>query len=767
MNETESQLSAYGFGHQSRLSMHYFPVDSSYNIIESQKTSKTIYDPIHGHITFSKLMWDIIDTPQFQRLRNLKQLSTSYFIYPGNNHTRFEHCLGTGFLSKDLIDRCFDLVQKNKNENINLDLNEIEYYKNCVSIAGLCHDIGHGPFSHSFELILENLGIKDWDHEEFGGKIIKYLIDENNIEGIDNDMLKMINSLIDGNNLHNTEYNWIYQIVANKENSIDVDKFDYIQRDIYHSGVKTLSVDYTRIFKDINIINDNICFSEKTDMSLHSLFQARYCLHHKIYNHPQSICVESMIKDALLLSKDYFKFEEAITSVEKFIKLDDTILNTMLTFSLNSDEEIRTNKNLLSSEKLIKKVYNREFYNIIGEIPIPIGKKEEPKLDEFLCNENPKDEFYLTENDIIGLSENIFKDRYFNSVYCISKEGVVYFADARIIQLFVEGSRVIYENKNFLLYEKYKVLADLLLKQRKSYLDSYSSFQIDSVKEKENSMNTNIVKRGDNLLKSKNSFKKSLASQTAKNSYLKIRNKVLNEPEPKEKKYTSLSSVCDVLTKVYRGVSYEIKRKERSLLFRKNYILKNRKQKKSHSKSDKELNMTIDLLQEIENQKTSFVCFKKSKVASMKSLKSQRSSSNIRFKYNFEKNSTENKPIYNNLILLKNFFGNDKGIKDIKDDENESKKNQMYDLMPLNYDALWKRKDSNRKNISMNILKANDFFKNMKNNNGNVNNIRLNKLKKIQLNRKEMMNQKLRNIYYSDLEKILLSEHFNNYLHPK
>ena len=400
MYETESQLSAYGFGHQSRLSMHYFPENSSHDIIQSQKTFKTIYDPIHGHITFSKLMWDIIDTPQFQRLRNLKQLSTSYFIYPGNNHTRFEHCLGTGFLSKDLIDRCFDLVQKNKNENINLDLNEIEYYKNCVSIAGLCHDIGHGPFSHSFELILENLGIKDWDHEEFGGKIIKYLIDENNIEGIDNDMLKMINSLIDGNNLHNTEYNWIYQIVANKENSIDVDKFDYIQRDIYHSGVKTLSVDYTRIFKDINIINDNICFSEKTDMSLHSLFQARYCLHHKIYNHPQSICVESMIKDALLLSKDYFKFEEAITSVEKFIKLDDTILNTMLTFSLNSDEEIRTNKNLLSAEKLIKKVYNREFYNIIGEIPIPIGKKEEPKLDEFLCNENPKDEFYLTEKDI-------------------------------------------------------------------------------------------------------------------------------------------------------------------------------------------------------------------------------------------------------------------------------------------------------------------------------------------------------------------------------
>ena len=400
-NESQfSQLSYYGFGHQTHLSMPYFPPDSEINTYQTTTPSKTLFDPIHGHITFSKLMWDIIDTPQFQRLRHLKQLSTSYFIYPGNNHTRFEHCLGTGFLSKDLINRCFELISNNKNENTKIDLNEIEYLKNCVSIAGLCHDIGHGPFSHSFELILHSMGIKNFDHEEFGGRIIKYLIDENNIEGIDNDMLKMINSLIEGTNLYECEYNWIYQIVANKENSIDVDKFDYIQRDIYHSGVKTLSVDYTRIFKDINIINDNICFSEKTDMSLHSLFQARYFLHHKIYNHPQSICVESMVKDALLLSKNYFKFEEAILSPEKFIRLDDSILDTILTFSLNPDEDISKDKKLLEAEKIVKKIYNREFYTIIGEISIPIGIKEEPDLNQFLCYNNPKDEFYLSENDI-------------------------------------------------------------------------------------------------------------------------------------------------------------------------------------------------------------------------------------------------------------------------------------------------------------------------------------------------------------------------------
>jgi hypothetical protein len=107
-----------------------------------------------------------------------------------------------------------------------------------------------------------------------------------------------------------------------------------------------------------------------------------------------------MVKDALLLANDYFKFEEAIKTPETFLKLDDNILNTILTVSLNPDEEIRCNKKLLEAEKIVKRIYNREMYTIIGEIPIPLGWDEKPKLEDFLCNENPKDEFYLSEKDI-------------------------------------------------------------------------------------------------------------------------------------------------------------------------------------------------------------------------------------------------------------------------------------------------------------------------------------------------------------------------------
>ena len=432
--------------------------------------------------------------------------------------------------------------------------------------------------------------------------------------------------------------------------------------------------------------------------------------------------------------------------------------NTFIYFIVKGEFQSFCKQTVDSIDQVLKALNCEE--QLKKTIPVKLNKIKDTFFFEEICKKELKIRLsYLSENDIIGLSENIFKDRYFNSVHCISKEGTVYYVDAKIIKLFVEGNRVIRENKNVLLYDKYKVLTDLLLKQRKSYLDSFCSFQIDSVEAKENSLNTQIIKN-DNLLKSKRSFNKSLAS-TTKNAHLKIRNKVLNEPEIKEKKYTSLNSVCDILANIYRGISFELKRKERSLIFRKNYMLKNKKQKKSQSHNSKEFDMTIDLLQELENQKTSFVCFKKSKMTSIQTLKSQRSCSNINPRYNLIKNK---KHKFNNLNIIKNFFKKDnENKKNIQENQTRTFKNTNSDIVPLNFDSLWNKINDNKKGVKTNILKANHFFDKMKKKYVRINNVRVNKLKTIQLNRKEMINQKLRNIYYSDFEKILLSEHLNNH----
>ena len=356
---------------------------------EKEKTN-TLYDPIYKYITFPEKIWKIIDTPQFQRLRRLKQLSTVSFIYLGGTHTRFEHCIGTGYLSRDLVIKGFKSLNT-----------ENKYFIDCVSYAGLCHDIGHGPFSHTFNRVLNSLGFgQNWEHENFSEDILKYLIDYNYIDDIDNDMLKLIVSLIIGDKKVKTEHDWIYQIVANKTNSIDVDKFDYICRDIYHLGIPTLSVDYGRVFKDINVIDEKICFNENNIFTLSSIFESRYALHKKVYQHNKNICIDTMVRDALTLSNDYFHFENCINNAEKFLELDDSIIDIIKNFSSNSDVDLLENHKLKKAEKIINDLYNRNIYRFVGEILIPNNQYYIPDINDFLSYDNPKDDFYLTKDDI-------------------------------------------------------------------------------------------------------------------------------------------------------------------------------------------------------------------------------------------------------------------------------------------------------------------------------------------------------------------------------
>jgi len=114
-----------------------------------QKSNRTIYDPIHGHLEFDDYVWDIIDTPEFQRLRNLFQLGNCSYVFPGATHTRFEHSIGVAYLSNRLTNHLIKSSKENKTFNF-YDINS-EFNVSCVTLAGLLHDLGHGPFSHLFD----------------------------------------------------------------------------------------------------------------------------------------------------------------------------------------------------------------------------------------------------------------------------------------------------------------------------------------------------------------------------------------------------------------------------------------------------------------------------------------------------------------------------------------------------------------------------------------------------------------------------------------
>jgi HD superfamily phosphohydrolase len=121
------------------------------------KKKRKVFDPIHNFIGFDDKIWQMIDTPVFQRLRHLKQLGFCDMVWPGARHARFEHSLGVGHLAEKFILKAFE---NSSIHETNMDKADQRYYTSSVLMAGLFHDLGHGPFSHGFEGVIHRLGNK-------------------------------------------------------------------------------------------------------------------------------------------------------------------------------------------------------------------------------------------------------------------------------------------------------------------------------------------------------------------------------------------------------------------------------------------------------------------------------------------------------------------------------------------------------------------------------------------------------------------------------
>ena len=271
--------------------------------------SRQINCPLYGFINITQRMGFIIDTPEFKRLHNLRQLGATYLVYPSANHTRFEHSLGVSHLAKKLL---LSLKEKNPDKNITDELIEL------VQIAGLIHDIGHGPFSHLYDDYI--IGENDMEHEERGIEIFKKMVKENTMPFTE-DEVTFITSLINPN--ENVKNNWLFQIVANKYCSIDVDKIDYIQRDSYHLGFG-LSEKYERLITmcDIKDFEGNtvLVWPDKLQDEIISLFETRYRLHKKVYHHHTVKSCEYIITDILnnIISNSNLQFKYLYDDIISF-----------------------------------------------------------------------------------------------------------------------------------------------------------------------------------------------------------------------------------------------------------------------------------------------------------------------------------------------------------------------------------------------------------------------------------------------------------------
>lgn len=415
------------------------------------KDAKVINDVIHGHLTLSPTAIAIIDTPEFQRLRKLKQLGLTSYVFPGATHTRFEHCIGTYHLARQQMLH----LQRNQPE-----LNIVDHLVEIVAVAGLCHDLGHGPFSHTFEhWAFEKYKRGEIDepipHEKLSILILKRILERTQYSILSEEAYYIISALIypEGYQEFIDHYNqeglgYLFEIVSNKLNGIDVDKFDYLTRDSYYTH-KTSSFDYDRLLIHARVIHGHICYPEKEVYNVYELFRTRYSMHRQVYMHKVVKAVEFMMIDLFEAVDELFSLSLSSHNPDQYLQYTDSIID-IIEYLCKPESRAR---------KLLQRIHTRNLYKCIEE---EMYSEETWNSRNVIINDNPQLRVQVVKLNYgmanINPVDNVrfYTNSRPNESYTISKEKV----SPLLPHTFIEYHRRVYttdlKNEN---------AADLLLEQ--------------------------------------------------------------------------------------------------------------------------------------------------------------------------------------------------------------------------------------------------------------------------------------------------------------
>ena len=298
-----------------------------------------IIDPIHDFIRVYDHELPLIDNPIFQRLRRIRQLSGAHLTYPAAQHTRFEHSLGVMHIAGQ--------AGHSLNEKGFLKIDDIKILR----LAALLHDIGHGPFSHLFEEIIQK---KKISHEDFGKEIIlkSEIGDILSKNGFDK---KFITKVAFGS----SRFQYLNEIVSG---ALSADMMDYLLRDGYFTGAEHAKVDHKRITQSLNVHRKKLALERSALYSFESMMHSRYQMFKAVYFHKTVRAAEVMLLEALRLSDDEFGFTSF--NLEEYIKLtDEFILSSLLTSKSPKLMRARQFAQDYQDRKLLKCVFERIVTN--------------------------------------------------------------------------------------------------------------------------------------------------------------------------------------------------------------------------------------------------------------------------------------------------------------------------------------------------------------------------------------------------------------------
>lgn len=247
-----------------------------------------VTDPIHKTLNLTRQLRSVVETPEFQRLRRVSQLGLASYVFPGAVHTRFSHCLGAAHLATRILDH---LRKQDRARDVK-DRMAIQY-------AALLHDIGHGPFSHSFERAMKSAFGKDRvpKHEDWSRKIITERLTILS-EEVRNEIASIIAPKKDATGVPSLGR----AIVASQ---IDVDRMDYLVRDAHFTGVPTGAIDLDYLIRSIRIVrhgsSEALGITAKGLTSYEAFLFGRHCMTRSVYRHPMVATFECMMERCLAL----------------------------------------------------------------------------------------------------------------------------------------------------------------------------------------------------------------------------------------------------------------------------------------------------------------------------------------------------------------------------------------------------------------------------------------------------------------------------------